>query len=82
MNRAWRVSRSGAFLALAGVAGRWRVGALLHHLVTLLADGVQPLVLQEDGTTEARQIQIHPKKNKRFIFFCMCGVFLFYVFFF
>lgn len=52
MNNASCVSLSWTVVALAGVAGWWCVGPLLHHLVTLLTDGVQPLVLREEGKTK------------------------------
>lgn len=45
-------SPSRQLVGLAGVAGRWRVRPLLHHLVPLLTDGVQPLVLEEGGGDE------------------------------
>lgn len=39
-------------VTLACVAGWCRVGALLHHLVSLLTDGLEPLVLKEERQEE------------------------------
>lgn len=52
-------------VGFARVAGWWRIGSLLYHLVTLLTDFIQPLILQRgrqehDGDTERTNPRLSP----------------------
>lgn len=54
----------------AGVAGWWRVGPLLYHLVPLLADGVKPLVLRGGGGEEEESAEQDETENERLFSLC------------